>query len=410
MHIALANRWYPPFTGYGGVAMYNYYLAHALVALGHRVTVLAARWSADIPADEDDRGVVVKRIHFPPRNRWNRVPLLGRYARPLLQVLYSRQVAQALNQMDGIEKPDLVEFAEINAEAWSYLRQRNRRPVVVRCHTPAFVLRDYYTPAEMPYDTAWTTRLEQDCIHRADGLTAPSQDMAKTVAQRMGFPVERFAVIPNPLGTQAFAVDRSQKSTSDEIIVLHVGRLDRTKGIEVLAQAIPQVLRAHPHVCFVYVGDDRPTGGGDTWRQRLIEFFTRAGVEKQVTFTGPVDQTELLEWYGRADIAVVPSLLYESFSYTVAQAMAAGLPVVASRMGGIPETMGPAGLTVTPGDVTALAESLSQLIVDPSLGFHLGDLARKRTATYFDCVSVATRMQDQYLKIVQSVVKSNPVE
>jgi len=382
MHIALVNRWYPPHTGFGGIAIYDNYLAHALVTLGHRVTVLAARWSPDVPAYEDDSGVAVRRIYFSPRDRLNRIPLLGRYARPLLQVLYSRQVTRTLNQMADDDSPDVVEFAEINAEGWAYLRQRPRRPVVVRCHTPTFVLRDYYTPTEMPFDTVWTTRLEQDCIRRADALTAPSHDMARTVAGCMGFPVERFTVIPNPLDVQAFAVERGEKSADDEIIVLHVGRLDRTKGIEVLAQAIPAVVRAHPQVRFVYVGADRPTGQGDTWQQRLTGYFAQAGVEQHVTFTGPVDQAALLNWYRRADIAVVPSLLYESFSYTVAQAMAAGLAVIATRMGGIPETLGEAGLSVEPGQAEMLIQALNTLVINTELRSKMSAMTRQKAINY----------------------------
>jgi glycosyltransferase involved in cell wall biosynthesis len=362
--------------------MYDYYLAHALVALGHRVTVLAARWSPDVPAYEDDSGVAVRRVYFSPPERLNRVPLLRRYARPLLQVLYSRQVARTLNRMADDDSPDVVEFAEINAEGWAYLRQSQRRPVVVRCHTPTFVLRDYYTLAEMPFDTAWTTRLEQDCIRRADALTAPSHDMARTVAGRMGFPVERFTVIPNPLDVQAFAVEQGEKSAGDEIIVLHVGRLDRTKGIEVLAQAIPAVVRTHPNVRFVYVGADRPTGQGDTWQQRLTGYFAQAGVEQHVTFTGPVDQATLLDWYRRADIAIVPSLLYESFSYTVAQAMAGGLAVIATRIGGIPETLGEAGLIVEPSQAGSLTQALNTLIINVDLRARLAATARQRVLDY----------------------------
>lgn len=399
MHIVLANRWYPPYTGYGGVAMYDYYLAHALVALGHRVTILAARWSQEIPECEDDQGVTVRRIYFPDRNRLNRLPLVGRYARPFLQWLYSRDVAKALKLLDKADPFDVVEFAEVNAEGWAYLHQRVRRPVVVRCHTPTFVLRDHYTPAEMPYDTVWTTRMEQDCIRRADALTAPSQDMARTVSERMGFSVERFTVIPNPLNVQAFAVERQQKSPEEEIVVLHVGRLDRVKGVEVLAQAIPSIVQQYPNVRFVYVGDDRPTGQGDTWRQRLTAGFVQAGVDSHVTFTGPVDHAGLLDWYRRADIAVVPSLVYESFSYTVAQAMAAGLAVIATRSGGIPETLGNSGLLVPQGDPQALQAALVGLVTTPESRVRLQRQAISRIQA-FDAQWIAGSSNNQYKQLM----------
>ena len=81
MHVALVCRWYPPHSGFGGVAMHNYYAARALVAAGHRVTVVAARWSADVPAVGQCEGVVVHRLLSRHRPWMHRLPLLGRHAR-----------------------------------------------------------------------------------------------------------------------------------------------------------------------------------------------------------------------------------------------------------------------------------------------------------------------------------------
>ena len=69
MHLALVCRWYPPHSGHGGVAMHNYYLAQALVKAGHRVTVIAARWSREVPAVEECDGVVVHRL-LSRHRRW----------------------------------------------------------------------------------------------------------------------------------------------------------------------------------------------------------------------------------------------------------------------------------------------------------------------------------------------------
>ena len=152
MHIVLANRWYPP-ESHGGVAMYNYYLAHALVKLGHRVTVVASRVSADVPAVEHDDEITVHRLRTQYHYRLHRLPLIGRYMRPLEQAWYSLLLARRLVELQQNDPFDIVEFAEVNAEGWIYQRHRQRRRVVVRCHTPTFVLRKYYTSTEMPYDT-----------------------------------------------------------------------------------------------------------------------------------------------------------------------------------------------------------------------------------------------------------------
>jgi glycogen synthase len=392
MHIVLVNRWYPPHTGWGGVAAYDYYLGHALAGLGHTVTVVAARLSAATLAFEQDGPVRVHRILGREHYYLGRLPILGRYARPYLQFQYSRQVAHFLYHFGKQARADIVEFAEINAEGYAYLRQRRRLPVVVRCHTPTFILKRYYTPSEMPYDTTLTGRMEQTCIRGADALSAPSLDMARTVDAACGIDPTRFTVIPNPLDTVAFTLqarDDPKPGDPSSVTILHVGRLERVKGIDILAQAIPQVIAKSPQARFVFIGEDRPDGQGSTWKKRLQSYFQEQGVAGHVELLGNIPQEELLAWYRRADIAVVPSMLYESFSYTCAQAMAAGLPVIASRIGGVPETVGDCGIIVEPGDVSGVATSLLQLVSNPQERRFLGEQAQKRAHNCFDAVPVA---------------------
>lgn len=116
-------------------------------------------------------------------DRASRLPVFGRYTRATQQLQYSLRLARFISELD--DQPDVIEFAEVNAEGWAYLQKRKRQPVVVRCHTPTFVLRDYYDSAEMRYDTSLTTRIEKNCIKRADALSTPSADMAKTIARHV---------------------------------------------------------------------------------------------------------------------------------------------------------------------------------------------------------------------------------
>jgi glycosyltransferase involved in cell wall biosynthesis len=401
MHVALVCRWYPPHSGFGGVAMHNYYLARALVAMGHRVTVIAARWSPDVPAVAECEGVVVHRLLSEHRSWMHRLPVLGRHARAFVQWCYSRRVAQALRSLERTDRPDVVEFADIEAEGYAYLRGRPRCPVVVRCHTPAFVLHRYHQAEERPWATGRIEARERLCIRRATALTAPSHDMARTVAAECGLPESRLAVIPNALDVTPFlSASRRQEDAArgEGPVVLHVGRLDRGKGIAVLAEAIPQVLARAPEARFVFVGEDRSDGRGRTWCSRLDEEFRTRNVRDRVQLLGGVSQSELVAWYGRADVAAVPSLIYESFSYTCAQAAAAGLPVVASRIGGIPETIpdGVAGLITEPGDAVGLADALSRLAGDRTLRRRLGEAGREKAVREFDAPVVAERMAKFY--------------
>jgi glycosyltransferase involved in cell wall biosynthesis len=399
MHIVLVNRWYPPHTGFGGVAVYQYYLAHALVAQGHQVTVLAARWSKQMPDFQDDEGVKVVRLLAVEWSRLKRLPLFGRYIRPLHQYQYGLQVSRKLSEIDRCDRPDVIEFAEVNAEGYHYLRQVKRSPVVVRCHTPNFVLRHYYTSEEMPFDTRWTGKMETACILNADTLSAPSKNMAQVIRSEIGISKDPFTIIPNALDTNSFIPKETARSMKGEIVILHVGRLERVKGIDVLAQAFSTVHRCAPNTRLVFVGDDRPDGKGSTWRTRLAAYFQAEGLSDAVQFTGGIDQDELLRWYSKADIVAVPSMLYESFSYTSAQAMAAGLPVVASGIGGIPETVGDAGIIARPADVQELADALLELTRNESLRLALGQKAQYRANEFFNAGKVASQTLKLYRQL-----------
>ena len=174
--------------------------------------------------------------------------------------------------------------------------------------------------------------------------------------------------------------------------------MERAKGIDTLADAIPRVCDEIAQARFVFVGGDRRRADGSSTRA-AIEEKLRPYIEKgQVEIRGSVSDEALVPTYQEADICVVPSELYESFSYTVAQAMACGLPVVASRIGGIPETLGhgDCGLLFEPGSVGGLAENLIDLCRDRAKREHLGLAGRKRAVSEFSAPVVAERTLQVY--------------
>ena len=390
MHIVLANQWYPPESGWGGVARYNHAVAHAYRKLGHSITVIASRTSPNIPATRTDGGIDVRRLLVSDAYRWRRVPFLGRYVRPLQQLTYSRRLDGALRELHREHPIDIIEFAEVNAEGFFYARHPFA-PFVIRCHTPTFVLKKYYTPHEMPYDTRIISWCEQDVIRRAPVLTAPSKDMASVISRECGLPLQSITVIPNALESSEFQLPGINDRLSNHLTILHVGRLDRVKGITTLAQAIPLVLRQVANARFVFVGDDRTTGNGTSQRADLEMQFAQAGVTDQVQFTGGVDHATLIDWYRRADICVVPSMLYESFSYTCAQAMAAGKPIVGTRIGGVPETVDDevCGLIVEPGNVEQLADAIIRLAQNVTSREQFGYAGHSKVTQEFDPMKIA---------------------
>jgi glycogen synthase len=403
MHLVLGNQWFPPESGWGGVAMWNYEMARAYRALGVDVTVITSRTSSRIPAFQKADGIRIQRLLVRDVYRWRRLPGVGRYVREAQQLVYAWRVNQCLGALHREQPIDVVEFADVNAEGFFFARHPVT-PFVVRCHTPTFVLRRYYSTREMPYDTRLIGWCEKDMIRRAPALTAPSKDIANVISNDCRVPMSRIAVIPNALSLGSFKGLACPLPSDGPLTVLFVGRLERVKGIAVLAEAIPQVIRESPDTRFVLVGEDVPTPRGASQRGELERQLAEAAVLSNVELAGAVDQATLVEWYRRADVCVVPSLLYESFSYTCAQAMAAGKPVVASRVGGIPETIDDDvnGIIVSPGNADELAAAILRLVRDQTRRHEMGLAGRNKAAREFDPIKVAQRNLEVYARAART--------
>ncbi len=396
MHIALVNQWYPPETGGGGVATHNFHFARACVQLGHQVTVIASRLKPETQAISERDGVRIIRILSPNLYRWRRLPLLGRQYRYVQAVLYSRLACQALGELNRQSPVDIAEFAEVNAEG-AFWRPELSVRLAVRCHTPAWILARYYSAAEAPYDVTLLGRAEKNVIRRAQVRTAPSRALAQIITQECGLPADSVSTIPNALDTAALKPSYRNRRT-DQVTVLWVGRVERAKGADVLIASIPPLCARFPQLRFVVVGGSRSHPEGGSYHDYMCKHLADQVASGQLEIRGFVPDEQMAAVYGESDISVVPSVLYESFSFTVAQSMAFGLPVVTTRVGGIPETIdqGRCGVLVEPGNVEQFVEAVSGLVLDRPRRLTLGAAAREFAETHFAAERVAARTLEFY--------------
>ena len=183
-------------------------------------------------------------------------------------------------------------------------------------------------------------------------------------------------------------------------VVLYVGRLSSEKGVHVLLEAFGRLRARHPDATCVVIGPDwgplrkvRPRPGemarlDGNYVGHLRELAGPHG--ERVVFVGPIPNGELPLYYALADVLVAPSLL-ESFGIPAIEAGASGLPVVASTIGGLVDTVVPGrtGLLVPPGDVPALTAALDDIVSNPDRARALGRAGRDRVTTSFtwDCIA-----------------------
>jgi len=213
-------------------------------------------------------------------------------------------------------------------------------------------------------------------LRRADRVIALTKIEARNL-QRLGVPATRIRIIPNGVDMAEFTAGGDPRETGYDPEILFVGRCyPRQKGLEHLIRALGLLMSAWgPHLTIV--GED---WGGVGPLQAMASDL---GIDKQVTFTGALPRTEVIRAYKSADVFVLPSL-FEPFGIVLLEAMAAGLPVVASRVGGIPEVVedGRTGFLVPPGDPEALAQALERLFSDRELRRDMGREGRLTASRY----------------------------
>ena len=264
---------------------------------------------------------------------------------------------------------DIVHAHSLRAELAAMVAARlvQPRPRVIRTvhNTDDFYVRP---PA------SWLARTSSRFL---DGLIAISDAVAKHVMRHTGLTSEKirrvyYGLDPAPYAEVGPPADRPHPPT-----IGMIARLAPQKGHRVLLDALPTVLARLPDVRVVLVGHEH------LLRIEDLRAYARArGVAEHVTFTGFRDEIPALlaDW----DVLVLPSL-WEGFGLVLLEAMAAGRPVVASRVGPIPEVVlhGETGLLVEPGQPEPLAAALIELLEHPGLAARLGAAGRRRVADHF---------------------------
>ncbi len=203
-----------------------------------------------------------------------------------------------------------------------------------------------------------------------------------------------YRIIPLAVDVAAFRRAAPLPQFADgKVNILFVGRLDPRKGVGQLLAALAQVLTQYAAIRLILVGPlDRPA------RQRYRRLAAAYGLApEQVVFAGAVDQASLPRYYASADVFCSPALGGESFGMVLLEAMAAGKPIVATRIGGYRELVSEwrEALLVPPGDVEALAAALALLVGSQDLRRRLGEQGR-RTAESYDWPRIARRIVAAY--------------
>ncbi|HWX74479.1 MAG TPA: glycosyltransferase family 4 protein [Solirubrobacteraceae bacterium] len=360
----------------GGVGRHIGDLIDGLSAAGHEVVVCSPALPAGVSSAARHVPLDLRRAIAPRAD----VAALVRFARVVRDV-----------------RPELIHAHSSKAGAIARLARlvRPRTPVVYTPHGYAFA----------GYFSRDSERLVYKAIERALApLTSlvtcvceAEARLARTVGPRKRVCVVHNGILPPPPGTPDphVAALRARGPVIGALTQLRPG-----KGLETLIDAAPLVLERHAETQFAIVGD-----GPDL--DELRERSRALGVERAVHFLGPSD--EPLSVLRGMDIFVHPSWA-EAFPYVILEAMALGLPIVASDVGGIGEAIvgGQSGLLVPPREEPALARALKELLDDHQAADRFGQAALERSAR-FTRAAMIERLVGAYAGVARPTAPLRPL-
>jgi len=395
----------------GGQGVYTRYLSRELVNLGHQVTVFAGQpWPvlddgvAYVPVPsldlyrEPDPFRVPMPWEFHTRIDIAEFALMCTAGFPEPRTFswrVRRILAARAGQYDVVHDNQTfgTGLLGVMADGW---------PLLGTCHHPLTVDRGL----DLEHAENWRRRLT---LRRWYGFLAMQKKVARQIPRILTVSssskrdiVEQYGIGANQLEVVPIGADHTHFRPHPEIARVP-GRIMTTasadvpfKGLLPLVEALAKLRTERPEAHLVVVGRLR----ADSPVAAAIE---RLGVSAAVTFESAVSDDRMVELYAEASVAVVPSL-YEGFSLPAVEAMACGVPLVATTGGALPEVVGEDGVTgllVPPGDPGALALAIATIMADPELSSRLSEAARRRVLERFTWQACAAATADSYRWIIE---------
>jgi len=400
LDILFLTQTYPRFEG-DTAGPFIRDLARGLVRGGDRVTVLAPH-AEGVAAGWDDGGVEVVTFRYAPeqhevlgygRSLEADEKVKGRAA--LAAPLYALGARRALRRQLRRRRFDLVHAHWIVPNGVVAAMAGGRVPLAIGLHGSDVFLAE----------KGGVRAFARWALSRSRLLTGCSPELVDRV-RALGFPAERSRVIPYGVDTVAFSpvAQTSDRRTiwrqrlgipEAAPLLLGVGRMATKKGFQVLVEILPALLAEIPDLRVVLAG------GGD-----LLEPFrekTRTWSDR-VFFPGSVLRDTLPDLYRAADVFTLPAVHdgkgnVDGLPNVILEAMASGLPVVASRISGIPLAVvdSETGSLVPEGDAGALLGALRRLLTDPAAARAMGERGRRKAEAELTWDAVAARYREGYV-------------
>ncbi len=349
MRVLFALTYYRPYTS--GLTIYVERLAREMARRGHSATVLTSQYDPSLPRIEILHGVRVVRA-----------PVLARVSKGVIMPTFGGLATALALEHDAMS----LHLPQFDAPGLALRGRLRRQPVVLTYHC------DLQLPPT-PFNRLVNRVVETANIAAgslATRIVAYTQDFADNSPYLTRFR-NKVHVIPPPVevahtGADEIAAFRRRWNISGPVIGM-AARLAAEKGVEVLIDALPQVLAQHPNARVLFAGPHENVLGEEAYARRLAPLF--AQYRDNWTFLGTLGAKDMAAFFSNCDMVVVPSLnSTESFGLVQVEAMLCGTPSIASALPGVRQPVIQTGMgeVVPIGDAKALGDAILRILADRS--------------------------------------------
>ena len=396
---------YPPKV-IGGLSTHVSELTNGLSGLGCEITILSPAHGE--PGIHHQPNVTIHRIQIPP------ILIEGSFAKAvILSNKHFSSYAQAL--IEEQKNPPAI----IHCHDWmtylaaSEVGQNLGIPVIATVHL-------LYEPThrwggDEPDDEI--VQIERSLCQQTRAIITVSHSMRELIKTTYGVPGEKIHVVHNGIDPSLYLESglsheeltrlRQSLAEPDEKIILFAGRLVTQKGVTDLLESACEVIARNEKARYVIAGSMDPGVGAERLTTTYKELYPQySKLWGRLKFLGMLSREHLAQLYQVADMAIVPSI-YEPFGYAAAEAMAAGVPVIATRTGGLAEIVvdGETGLLVPVHssetgarkvDVEKLTEAQMFLLENSAIAKRMGEAGRQRIIKEFSREKMVKSVRDIY--------------
>jgi glycosyltransferase involved in cell wall biosynthesis len=352
MKILMVLTYYRPHTS--GLTIYVERLAESLVKLGHEVTVLTSQYERDLPREEIKNGVKIVRA-----------PVLFRISKGVIMPTIGWLAWKYVIENDVVH----LHLPQFDAAGIAFRGRLLKKPTLITYHC------DLKLPSGI---FNWVVNIMVHILNNvaailADRIGAYTEDFASNSPFLLRYKNKVRVILPpiimpksEPASVKEFK--RKYNPEGYQPVIGMATRFASEKGVEILLNALPDIMDKYPRALVLYAGQYQDVLGESAYFERLLPTIRKYQETGQWSFLGVLDPSQMADFFKTLDVLLVPSLnSTETFGLVQIEAMIEGTPTVASNLPGVrvPSQLTGMGEVVPIGDSSALADAVIQIVSNP---------------------------------------------